>query len=327
MPASPTTPQVSVVVPTYQRAERLPPLVDAILADDGVSEAVIVVDGSTDGSIEYLRERAETDERLVPVLTPNRGDVAARRAGVERASGEVVLMLDDDVVPEPGLAAGHARHHSERRDLVVVGYMPVAPWRGPGRRPFTLELYSQDYERACLQYERDPGSILTGLWAGNVSLRREDCLRVGLSSPDFERGYHADRDFGLRCQAAGLTGVFDRSLRAEHRYERDTGAFLRDAYSSGRTRSQTHLLHADVTGPLPPDFYEAGLPAPSRLLVRLARRPLGRQVARGLLMPVLAAAGGGRLPTLERHAGYVLGAIEGQRGALDAARGRPGVGR
>jgi glycosyltransferase involved in cell wall biosynthesis len=327
MPAPPTIPKVSAVVPTYQRAERLPRLVDAILADEGVSEAVIVVDGSTDGSIEYLRERAATDGRLVPVLTPNSGDAAARRTGIERASGEVILMLDDDVVPEPGLAAGHARHHAQRRGLVVVGYMPVAPWPGPGPEPFTADLYSRDYERACLEYERDPDSILTGLWAGNVSLRREDCLRVGLSSPEFGRGYHADRDFGLRCRAAGLTGVFDRSLRAEHRYERDTAAFLRDAYSSGHTRSLAHRVHADVTGPLRPDFYEAGLPGPSRLLVRLARRPPGRRLARGLLFAVLAGAGRCRLATVERHAGYVLGAIEGQRGAMDAARGRPGVGR
>ena len=261
------------------------------------------------------------------MLTPNGGDAAARSAGVERASGQVVLMLDDDVVPGPGLAAGHAGHHAKRTGLVVVGYMPVAPWRGPGRAPFTAQLYSQDYERACVEYERDPDNILRGLWAGNISLRREDCLRVGLSSPEFERGYHADRDFGLRCRAAGLTGVFDRALRAEHRYERDTAAFFRDAYSSGRTRSMAHRVHADVTGPLPPDFYESGLPAPSRWLVRLGRRPFGRRVARALLRPVIAAAGGGRAPYVERHAGYVLGAIEGQRGAMDAASGRPGVGR
>jgi glycosyltransferase involved in cell wall biosynthesis len=320
-------PTVSVVVPTYQRAHRLPPLVDAILADPAVTEAIIVVDGSTDGSIEYLRERAMSDRRLVPVFTPNAGDVAARRAGIERASGEVVLMLDDDVVPGPGLADGHARHHARRAGLVVVGYMPVAPAGGKGGRSFTADLYSHDYEQACLEYEREPKSILAGLWAGNVSLRREDCLRLGLDSPLFQRGYHADRDFGLRCRAAGLTGVFDRSLRAEHRYERDLRAFLRDAYSSGRTRYLAHRLHADVLGPMHPDFYESSLRWPSRWLVRLARRPRGRRAAGWLLRSVLAAASDNSLARLERHAGFVLACIEGQRGAVDAARGRPHVGR
>jgi glycosyltransferase involved in cell wall biosynthesis len=322
MSAHPGTPKVSVVVPTYQRADRLPPLVDAILADDAVSEAVIVVDGSTDGSFEYLRERAAEDDRLVPVLTPNGGDTAARSAGVERATGEVVLMLDDDVLPAPGLAGGHARHHAERDGLVVVGYMPVAA----NGAAFTADLYSQDYERACLEYERDQDAVLKGLWAGNVSMRRDDCLRVGLSSPAF-RGYHADRDFGLRCLEAGLTGVFDRRLRAEHWYDRGVDAFLRDAYSSGQTRYLAHRLHAGATGPLPQDFYEDGLPALSRRLVRASRRPLGHRATVALLRFVLAVAGLVRLHSVERHAGYVLGAIEGQRGALDAAQGRSVVSR
>jgi glycosyltransferase involved in cell wall biosynthesis len=327
MAASPPALQVSVVVPTYQRRDRLPPLVDAILADSAVSEAVIVVDGSTDGSIEYLRERAAADRRLIPVFTPNGGDVAARRAGIERASGDVVLMLDDDVVPEPGLSLGHAGHHARRPGLVVVGYMPVTTASGSHGESPTAELYAHDYERACAEYERDPESILTGLWAGNVSLRREDCLRVGLESTSFQRGYHADRDFGLRCRAAGLVGVFDRSLRAEHRYERDVAAFLRDAYSSGQTRYMAHRLHADLTGALGGDFYEAGLRPPFSWMVRLARRPRGHRAAGALLSLVLAAAGRARLPRLARHAAYVLAAVESQRGAIDAAHGRSHVAR
>jgi glycosyltransferase involved in cell wall biosynthesis len=324
MSATPPTPTVSVVVPTYQRRDRLPPLVDAILADPAVHEAVVVVDGSTDGSIEYLRERAAGDERLIPVLTPNRGDVAARRAGIERASGEVVLMIDDDVIPAPGLAAGHARHHARDRDLVVVGYMPVDAANGSG---FTAELYAGDYERTCAGYEREPESILEGLWAGNVSMRRDDCLKIGLDSSEFERGYHADRDFGLRCRAAGLTGVFDRGLRAEHLYTRDLEGFLRDAYSSGRTRYATHRLHTEVTGPRGADFWESPLRRPMRWLVRLARRPRGRTAVHRLLRAVIASAGGGRFPRLERHAGFVLASVESQRGAIDEAKGRPNVPR
>jgi glycosyltransferase involved in cell wall biosynthesis len=322
MSAPTPSPKISVVVPTYQRGERLPPLVDAILSDESVSEAVIVVDGSTDGSIEYLRERAGEDDRLVPVLTKNGGDAAARKTGVERATGDVVLMLDDDVIPEPGLAAGHARHHARRDGLVVVGYMPVAE-NGAG---FTANLYAHDYERACQEYERDQDSVLKGLWAGNVSMRRQDCLRVGLSSPSF-RGYHADRDFGLRCLEAGLTGVFDRGLRAEHHYERKVEAFLRDAYSSGQTRYMAHRLHADAAGPLPSDFYEAGLPRPSRRLVRMSRRPSGYRAAVALLRFAIGVGGLLRIHPVERHAGYVLAAIEGQRGALDAAQGKSVVTR
>ena len=165
---------VSIVVPTYQRRDRLPALVDAILGDSSVDEAVIVVDGSTDGSIEYLRDRAREDSRLLPLTTPNRGAASARQAGAERASGQVILLLDDDVLPAPGLAGGHARRHAERDGLVVLGYMPVVTPGGSEERAVTADLYAEDYERACRQYEDEPESVLTGLWAGNVSLRRDE---------------------------------------------------------------------------------------------------------------------------------------------------------
>jgi hypothetical protein len=125
----------------------------------------------------------------------------------------------------------------------------------------------------------------------------------------------------LPARGAELAGL------AEHWYDRGVDAFLRDAYSSGQTRYLAHLLHAGATGALPQDFYEDGLPAPSRRLVRVSRRPLGHRATVALLRFVLAVAGLVRLHSVERHTGYVLGAIEGQRGALDAAQGRSVVSR
>ncbi len=85
----------------------------------------MVVDGCDDGSIELVEELRRDDERLV-ARCENGGASAARQAGVEAASGEVVVLLDDDVVAEPGLVTGHARAHADRDGVVVVGYAPVA---------------------------------------------------------------------------------------------------------------------------------------------------------------------------------------------------------
>src|SRR4051794_17654841 len=104
---------VSVVAPTYRRRDALPRFVEPLLAQDDLHELVVAVDGSADGSVEWLEERGQRDRRLVVVDLPNRGAGPTRQAGIEAATGDVVLLLDDDVIAAPGLAAGHARHHRE----------------------------------------------------------------------------------------------------------------------------------------------------------------------------------------------------------------------
>jgi glycosyltransferase involved in cell wall biosynthesis len=319
MPPSPH-PSVTVVIPTHNRRDRLATLLDA-LEPEG-AEIVVVANACEDGSPELLEARAQRSELLKPVSIEQAGQLLALQTGVELARGEVVLLLDDDVIAEPGLVAGHAAHHAEAQGLVVLGYMPaVLPEpRRPGAYP--VDLYAQAYERVCNEYEEDPETILQGLWAGNVSLRRSDALRVGLlpDQPLVEGyGYHEDRDFGLRCAAAGLRGVFDRRLLARHHYERDPASFLRTSRNSGATRFAVHDRHLSQ-GSLTPDFFERTVPYPSRLLVRCARRRGAYRVIQGFLKGVVAIAGRLGLFRLETHAGYVMGTVEQQRGALEAAR-------
>ncbi|WP_247729248.1 glycosyltransferase [Halovivax limisalsi] len=113
--------RVSIVIPTYNRAETLPRAIESAFAQtcDDV-EVVIVDDGSTDetpdrvatvadrveaadGGPQVGTDRTETvADRLEYVRFPeNRGANAARNAGIERASGTYVSFLDSDDELEP----------------------------------------------------------------------------------------------------------------------------------------------------------------------------------------------------------------------------------
>src|SRR5207244_4750581 len=95
-----TTPTVSVVVATHTRAHLLPRLMAALEAqvDAGPFEAVVVDDGSTDGTWTELQRLARTAS--VPVEAARHatraGPAAARNAGWRRARGPVVAFADDD---------------------------------------------------------------------------------------------------------------------------------------------------------------------------------------------------------------------------------------
>jgi glycosyltransferase involved in cell wall biosynthesis len=305
-------PSVSVVMATYNRRDRLRPVAEALLADPALTELVVVVDGSDDGSLELLEELARADDRLRPVWIENAGASRAQQHGLEQATADVVLMFDDDQLAGPGLVTGHARHHVDRRGVVVVGYTPTAvpAARIPGR--FVVALYARSFESDCRTWERDPNTILTSLWGGNLSMRRDDLLRVGWLSDDFDLRYHYDHDFGLRCRAAGLTAVFDRALRAEHLYTRSVDAFLREAEIQGAAILRLHGIHPDL-----PDFYhplDVG-GRPWETLLRLFRRRRFAALAERPFRAALAAAT--RLPErVEQRLGTFLWAVQAQKGMI-----------
>jgi glycosyltransferase involved in cell wall biosynthesis len=212
---------VAVVIPTIGRPT-LAETVGLVLADEAVVEVVIVADRNAHEVREALAGLAP-EPRLQVVDGPGHGAGWARQRGVEVSTAPLLLFLDDDVVPMAGLAAAHARRHVEP-GRVVVGYMPVAETYR--RSSATARVYGDDYLAACEELDRDPSRILGDLWAGNVSLARVDAERVPLASDDADYFRREDQAFGLRCARAGLTGVFDRSLRAEHQFERSLSAFL-----------------------------------------------------------------------------------------------------
>lgn len=311
---------IAALVTTYNRRDRLPRLLDSLAEDPVLDEVVVVVDGSPDGSFALLEELAAGEPRLRPVFIPNSGQFEAQLAGAAHAGSDLLVLLDDDVVPTTGLFAGHARHHEAESGLVVIGYLSMPPeaWR-PGA--FTREFYRDAYERHCAAWERDPSLILSTLWAGNMSIRRSDLLRVRELGPPIVRGYHADKDLGLRCLRLGLRGLFDRSLVVHHEYERTLEGFGADARSSGRNWDAVVNAHRDLLGDAPADESRS---VPLRLLLRICRihDRVGAAAARWLR--ALARVGGtARSPTVEFAAGKLLRQVERQRGTMEAEGNPP----
>ncbi|GAB6096925.1 glycosyltransferase [Desulfatiferula olefinivorans] len=107
-------PQVSVIIPTYNRSVTVCEAVDSVLAQTYEPVEVLVVDdGSTDDTGDRL---AAYGDRIQRIVQPNRGVSAARNAGITRARGEYLAFLDsDDLWEKEKLSAQMAffREHPE----------------------------------------------------------------------------------------------------------------------------------------------------------------------------------------------------------------------
>ena len=101
-----TSPLVSVVIPTYERADRLPRAVESVLSQTYSNIEVLVVnDNEPDSAFDIETERVLAsfeDERLRVLHTVGRtGGGAARNYCCENARGEYLAFLDDDDEYEP----------------------------------------------------------------------------------------------------------------------------------------------------------------------------------------------------------------------------------
>jgi glycosyltransferase involved in cell wall biosynthesis len=99
-------PAISVIVPIYNEAENIVPLVDELVAaldrHGSTFEIILVNDGSADGTRNMLDTIAEKDRRCkVAHLRRNFGQTAALMAGIDLAAGSIIVPIDGDQQNDP----------------------------------------------------------------------------------------------------------------------------------------------------------------------------------------------------------------------------------
>lgn len=196
-------PELTVVIPTYNRLDTLRHVIPSLLRNSLRAERfeIVVADSnSNDGTAEYLAGVSAEDPRVRHLPGPYTGRAMARNAGIAAARAPVVLFTDADIIASPDLLERHLEHHLHDHNVAVVG--------------MELQVGSLDeYERLRAHPdERRPlhpaGRKRLG-WlyflTGNASVRKSNLLRVGCFDENFTGYGHEDLELGYRLQKAGIT--------------------------------------------------------------------------------------------------------------------------
>jgi dolichyl-phosphate beta-glucosyltransferase len=119
-----TRPRLSIVIPAYNEAKRLPPTLERIVAWCAAQtfpiEIVLVDDGSSDGTRDVAERGLAAIEHQILVHATNRGKGAGIRTGMTAARGEYVLFTDADLSTPIEEATRFLAEH-ERGTPVVIG--------------------------------------------------------------------------------------------------------------------------------------------------------------------------------------------------------------
>lgn len=222
---------VSICIPTYERG---PVLVSTLEQLVGQAGELLVVDQTPRpapdvaarleawagaGALRWLR----LEQPAIP---------QAMNAGLRQATRPLVLFLDDDIEPGPGLAAAHAAAHTADTTWAVAGQVLQ-----PGEQPSPPRAYARKGFRAFLDFpfhSNEPAPIANGM-AGNLSVRRARALEVGGFDENYEGvAYRFETDFCRRLCRAGGQVRFEpaasiRHLRSPRGGTRSRGSHLTSA--------------------------------------------------------------------------------------------------
>jgi len=216
-------PRISIVLPTFNRRPRLVRVLaglDRQKVNTSSFEVIVVDDGSTDDTAEWLSRNSERPYALRCVRQQNSGPAMARNIGVANARAELLLFIDDDVEPMPELVGEHLAFHEAEPNVVVLG--PLA----------SLDHYAQPWvaweqEKLEAQYAAmlrgDWEPTFRQFWTGNASVAREHVLAAGGFDPTFLRA--EDVELGRRLHERGLKFRFNPKARSLHHAERSLPAW------------------------------------------------------------------------------------------------------
>ncbi|MFN6069044.1 MAG: glycosyltransferase family 2 protein, partial [Pseudanabaena sp.] len=101
----------SIIIPTYNRLPILQKCLQAMEAQDFIEpyEIVVVDDGSTDGTVEFLQSRRTKFPHVRLFQQNHEGAAIARNTGIDVASGDIIVFIDSDLVVTPVFLASHAK--------------------------------------------------------------------------------------------------------------------------------------------------------------------------------------------------------------------------
>jgi glycosyltransferase involved in cell wall biosynthesis len=191
--------QYSIVIPTYNRKPILAKCLQALEQQtlDTDYEVVVVDDGSTDGTVEWLRQSPQIFPHVRLLCQDHQGPAAARNLGVEQAKGDTIVFIDSDLVVLETFLQAHREAFLQAQEtlghnrLFTYGaVINTSNFDNPTAEAYKLTDFSAAY-----------------FATGNVMIPRQWLIQAGLFDTAFSLYGWEDLELGVRLKTLGLTLV------------------------------------------------------------------------------------------------------------------------
>ena len=190
---------ISVVIPTYNRRAILEKCLSALEHQDACGElddyeVVVVDDGSTDGTPDWLRSNADRFPRVRLFEQSHGGPAEGRNRGVANARGDVIVFIDSDLVVTPTFLGCHARALSKQ-------------WARSGSRlcfTYGAVINTADFDHPTGERHKLRDLSWAYFATGNVAIDRAVLEQSGLFDQGFRLYGWEDLELGERLRQMGV---------------------------------------------------------------------------------------------------------------------------
>lgn len=194
--------ETSIIMPTHNRKHILKKSLKALNQQTYSAanyEIIVIDDGSTDGTGNMVKN-LDLKPELIYKYQSQSGPAAARNHGIKIAGGQFIIFIDDDIIVTPDFAKSHIQEQKKQKNIIVHG--PVIYTNNP-EHPTDADKKLGDYSSAYFA-------------TGNVSIRKQYLLEVGLFNEDFREYGWEDLEMGQRLQQLNLKKIKTEDARGYH---------------------------------------------------------------------------------------------------------------
>ena len=249
-PRAARDPRVSVVIPTFNRIDTLPEVLDALERQEGAPEFEVIVidDGSSDATPRWLASRPPGALGLRWLAQPNRGPAAARNAGVAAAAGQWVALLGDDTVPSAGWLRAMRDRAVGRADprIAVIGR---TEWHARMRVSPFLRHINENGAQFGFALIEDPERVgFQFFYTSNLLLSRA-LLEEEPFDERFPFAAWEDIEAAYRLQKKGMRLCYEPAAEVRHYHPTDLERFCLRQEKAGYSAVVFYRRHPEL-GPM-----------------------------------------------------------------------------
>ncbi|NLS45333.1 MAG: glycosyltransferase [Firmicutes bacterium] len=199
-------PFVSVVIPTYNRKKILEKCLSSLLAQTYPNdryEIIVIDDGSKDGTDEMVLRLIKGHKSVgEPIIIyewqEHTSAAAARNRGILEASGDLVILLDSDIVTLPDFIESHVFAQFDSGSKFSPDNKRIVHGR---------VIYTEDLDNPTSTKKKLSDMSMAFFASGNVSIARRWLIKAGLFDEDFTEYGWEDLELGQRLKKLGLRVV------------------------------------------------------------------------------------------------------------------------
>jgi MoaA/NifB/PqqE/SkfB family radical SAM enzyme len=232
---------ISVIIPTYNRKEKLKKTLASIVAQDypkELFEAIVIDDGSQDGTGKMVEDICRAYPNIKYFAKAHQGPAAARNYGLKKAQADIVASSDDDCILENGWIGKMFAAHKERPDITAVGGVTNV---GVGNiRAAVSQFLASGAIEAGINGKKEVIFFPTC----NVSFKKV-FLGGDLFNESFSLPAGEDLEFFWRLFKKGHRFLYRKDIEVFHDCHSNNRSFFRQAYYYGRGNYSVKYIYRD----------------------------------------------------------------------------------